>query len=143
MKKIILSTISFIWIAFIFINSSQNGVKSHKESIKFAHEIFGFICKYVNVNTSNEDFIVRKCAHGFEFMVLAIVLMICISMFNFKKRNIIIFTLLIVLIIAICDETFQLFIPGRTSNRTDVLIDFLGGTVGCIIASLFTLIHHK
>lgn len=135
MKKILFIILCFSWTGFIFFNSSQNGNVSHVRSMKFAAEIFNGLAHYLNLNVSKFDILTRKCAHGFEFMILAVILIIFLNIFNCNKRNIIFYTLILVLVIATLDETFQLFIPGRTSKITDVLIDFLGGIAGCFIAS--------
>lgn len=139
MKKIIFAILSLAWIIFIFFNSSQSGSVSHGVSMKIANKVSYIISKFINVKIGSVDFFVRKCAHGFEFMMLAIIIMISLNALLGDKKNILFLTLLSILIIAGLDETLQIFISGRTSKVTDVLIDFLGGVVGCIITYKFLL----
>lgn len=136
MKRIIFSILCFIWIGFIFFNSSQSGVISHNISMKFAKEIFQNLVYYFNLDISQFDMITRKCAHVFEYMILALILRMCFIVLEIKKKNIIFYTLLLVLSIACLDETLQLFIQGRTSKIFDIFIDLSGGIIGCIISSI-------
>ncbi|HCW54869.1 MAG TPA: acetobutylicum phosphotransbutyrylase [Clostridium sp.] len=140
MKKIIFAALSLVWIMFIFFNSSRNGSVSHGISMKIANKISYIISRFINVKIGSVDFFIRKCAHGFEFMMLAIIIMISLNALLEDKKNILFLTLLSILIIAGLDETLQIFISGRTSKVTDVLIDFLGGVVGCIITYKFLLL---
>ena len=141
MKKLIISISCILWVGFIFLNSSQDGEISHERSTKFVSEYSSKIAtkllKYTNLDASQMDIITRKCAHGFEFMILVVILIICFNVLRVNKINTIIYSLFIVLLIATFDETIQLFIPDRTSKVTDILIDFSGGIAGCIIASIF------
>ena len=48
--------------------------------------------------------------------------------------------MLIVIGYACTDEFHQLFVPGRSGQITDVMIDTLGGSIGVLIISVITLI---
>ena len=76
---------------------------------------------------------IRKFAHGFEFLVLALIIFLTLKYFNIKNRECIIYTVFIVLLYAVIDEYRQLYIPGRTSSVRDIVIDFIGGIVGVVI----------
>lgn len=154
-KCICLSLICLLSISFIFFNSSQSSVESNARSYKFAQKMLVVTEKYPKINndictvthyiakiekydTSGIDtagmlnLIIRKCAHGFEFFILALILCLTFNVFELKLRNIIIYSLFLVLLSANCDEFFQMFVSGRTSTVTDVLIDFCGGIIACI-----------
>lgn len=145
MKKLIMIMVCTFWLVFIFFNSSQTGSISHTRSIRFVRSFFGNL--FGNFNTSQLDMIIRKCAHGFEFMILAVLLFFLFSSIKVNRINVIIYSLFIVILIAVFDETLQLFIKDRTSKVTDVLIDFLGGIIGIIFAeiiySMFRFIKNK
>ena len=83
---------------------------------------------------------IRKFAHGFEFFVLALLIFLTLKSFNIKSREVIIYTLFIVLLYAVIDEYRQLYIPGRNSNVRDVVIDFIGGIVGVIISQFIIVL---
>lgn len=89
---------------------------------------------------SNLDRIVRKNAHAFMYMVLAI--LVCGALFSYNKsgKGMIIYILFICLFYAVTDEFHQSFIPGRTSLVSDVLVDFMGALIGL---AFFYLSYYK
>lgn len=90
------------------------------------------------------DHPVRKAAHATEYAVLAI---LCYGMyFSYgyagKRRSFLAF--LLTVFYACTDEFHQFFVPGRSCQLIDVLIDSLGGMFGVLIVSLvFALISKK
>ena len=148
MKKIFIILFIF-WMGFIAYNTSQTGELSNNTSVSITEGIINKTQGVINNNVNNSDnsviirndseFIkklniyIRKFAHGFEFFVLALLIFLTLKSFNIKSREVIIYTLFIVLLYAVIDEYRQLYIPGRNSNIKDVVIDFTGGIVGVII----------
>lgn len=97
----------------------------------------------VNVQSqkmSQLDHIVRKNAHGFLYMVLAILVSEALFQCNKKGKDAIIYILFICLFYAVTDEFHQSFVPGRTSLVSDVLIDFAGALIGLAI---FYFVYYK
>lgn len=142
-KSIFFIFLCFLSLGFIFFNSSQTGEKSNSRSGVWADKLVNMIVEIhpnipglsdKKINKKELNTFVRKCAHGFEFAILAIVLSFSFGMLNINKKDLIIYTLFIVLLAAVFDEFFQLYIPDRTSSVIDVLIDFVGGILGTIIA---------
>lgn len=144
MKKIFIILCIF-WMVFIAYNTSQTGESSNKKSVSITEGIINKTQSVIN-NSNNSsiirndnDFIkklnkyIRKFAHGFEFLVLALLIFSALKSFNIKNRECIIYTLFIVLLYAVIDEYRQLYIPGRTSSVRDIVIDFIGGIGGVII----------
>lgn len=144
MKKILLIITSIIWISFIAFNTSQNGQVSNNTTVSIAEKIVNklqdvFSESEENANTNGSELIkkvnkyIRKFAHGFEFLVLALIISSILYSFNIKNREVIIYTLFFVLLYAVIDEFRQIYIPGRNSNVKDIVIDFIGGIGGVII----------
>lgn len=144
MRKILLIITSIIWIGFIAFNTSQNGQVSNNATVSIAEKIVNklqdvFSESEENTNTNGSELIkkvnkyIRKFAHGFEFLVLAIIISSILYSFNIKNREVIIYTLFFVLLYAVIDEFRQIYIPGRNSNVKDIVIDFIGGIGGVII----------
>ena len=144
MKKIFIILCIF-WMGFIAYNTSQTGESSNNTSVFITEGIINKTQSVIN-NSNNSsiirndnDFIkklnkyIRKFAHGFEFLVLALLIFSALKSFNIKNRECIIYTLFIVLLYAVIDEYRQLYIPGRTSSVRDIVIDFIGGIGGVII----------
>lgn len=148
MKKIFIILCVF-WMGFIAYNTSQTGKASNNTSVSITEGIINKTQVVINNNVNNsdnssiikndDDFIkklniyIRKFAHGFEFLVLALIIFLTLKSFDIKNRECIIYTLFIVLLYAVIDEYRQLYIPGRTSSVRDIVIDFIGGIVGVVI----------
>lgn len=86
------------------------------------------------------DHIVRKNAHGFLYMVLAIFVSCALFLNNKKGKDAVIYILFICLFYAVTDEFHQSFIPGRTSMVSDILVDFAGSLLGLIA---FYFVYYK
>ena len=99
--------------------------------IKVRDRIKSFVYEHFN----NFNVFVRKSAHAFEFLVLAILLLWAMACHEIKGMKAVIFTLLIVLFYAMTDEFHQLFVSGRGASINDVMIDFIGGVIGSILYS--------
>ena len=117
------------WLVFLFFNSSEGYVDSNMRSYYFL--------KKFNINNGEISYetnvLIRKLAHLFEYMVLAIILIIIFKLFSFRKSTLCTTTLFLIILIGTLDEFYQSFIPGRSSLVSDVLIDTLGGVLAVIL----------
>lgn len=86
------------------------------------------------------DHIVRKNAHGFLYMTLAVFVSSAIFSFKKKGKDAVIYILFTCLFYAVTDEFHQSFIPGRTSMVSDILVDFSGAIIGLLI---FYFVYYK
>ncbi|WP_234123141.1 VanZ family protein [Clostridium hydrogenum] len=142
MKKLIVAAICLLWLGFIFFNSSQNGDKSNTRSFNILNNIRE---EYRSIKGENKkdysklpassrdekfNLFIRKNAHAFEYCVLAVVITILLFCFGLKGKGAIVYILFICLLYAVLDEFHQLYVPGRTSQVSDVLVDFLGANLG-------------
>lgn len=122
MKKLKYFIPAIIWMIFIFIMSHTNGTNSSDQS-NFIAQI---ILKVINIDYSTLTFLIRKMAHMSEYALLLFFIY-----YGFKKSTTYKYTLLLSLLItflyACSDEFHQLFIPGRSGQLKDVLIDTIGG----------------
>lgn len=80
-----------------------------------------------------ENYFIRKGAHALEYIVLAILISNVFFQFGIKNKNVIIYVLFIALFYAVLDEFHQSFVPNRTSEVGDVLLDFSGAIVGTVM----------
>ena len=151
MRKIIVILCIF-WMGFIFYMSGTNGEISHEESTKIVDLIKDSQVKLqdnaenktINGNSNIDenithaqqvednklDFIIRKNAHGFMYMVLAFLVSSAFFTFNKRGKDTIVYILFICLFYAVTDEFHQSFVPGRGSLVSDVLVDFAGALIG-------------
>lgn len=130
-KAILFTAITIIWIAFIFYNSFMNGSQSTAES-NFVYEIINKILGEGNISAQ----FVRKAAHFTEYFILGILLLKTVWEYKHLIMRVITTPLFFGLFTAVCDETIQLFSEGRSSQVSDILIDFSGVVVGLIITGL-------
>ncbi|URZ14837.1 VanZ family protein [Clostridium felsineum] len=142
MKKIFLILLCLLCFGFIFYNSSQNGNASNDRSYKVTNELRNFYRKikgenkenYTKLPTNPRDekinLFIRKNAHAFEYCLLAGIVTIIIFSLGLKGRYAIVYIWFICLFYAVLDEFHQMYVPGRTSLVSDVLVDFLGANIG-------------
>lgn len=86
------------------------------------------------------DFYVRKTAHGIEYAALAFWIGVHFIIRGYKRSLMRIWSLLLSMVYAISDEVHQLFVPGRSGQIRDVMIDTLGAFIGIVILSLFLIL---
>ena len=77
--------------------------------------------------------IVRKLAHFCEYMLEGFLLMLCLRVYTKHVVKHVSWPILGGLLTAQTDKTIQLFVPGRSSQVTDVWIDFCGVLTGLLV----------
>ena len=82
--------------------------------------------------------IVRKLAHFCEYTLEGFLLMLCLRVYTRHFFKHVSWPILFGLLTALTDETIQLFTPGRSSQVTDVWLDFSGVLSGLLVG-LFLL----
>ena len=139
----ILLTVCVIWcVVFIFSNSLQIAEVSSEISGRFT-ALLNRIFSYLPWEIVLTEGLVRKLAHFAEFTLLGFLSTLCL--FSYTKKLIAFspWPLLFGLFIAVCDESIQKFVPGRTGQMKDVLIDFSGVCCGTVTAIVFAFfVYH-
>jgi len=74
------------------------------------------------------EHIVRKLAHFAEYTIAGI-----LGMLFFRNLGFPVLSLFSGLLVALTDETIQLFVPGRSGQITDVWLDFSGILAGSAV----------
>jgi len=146
-KKLKYIIITIIWMWFIFYMSNQSGntlqeLSKSIENLLNNTPIIGNILSEV-LNSPNSQFIIRKSAHIILFSFLSI---LCFMVIYEIKKNVKISTLVsfsITFIYECIDEIHQLFIPGRTGQIKDILIDGIGAIMGLIFINLIFKLNNK
>ena len=77
--------------------------------------------------------LVRKAAHMTEYALLTITLFLGFGWNKVQDKRRILYALIICFVYACIDEIHQRFIPGRSGNILDVLIDTSGGILAMIV----------
>ncbi len=144
----------FLWVmvvvtmATIFYFSHQPAKKSSKTSHTIAKKIVNTVSKNKTQKEKKKiekkvNDTLRTIAHFSLFALLGGLMMAAmITSFSHKKSLLYLFviTLIMVLIYALSDEYHQTFVPGRSAQLIDIIVDFLGGF---ILSSIVGLIFNK
>lgn len=112
-----------LWVAVIYILSAMSGEVSSAQS-KSVWEVLHTIWE----DLSHEN--LRKIAHGVEYFILGA---LAVSMFFNTKSFKVAKPMLFSVLVAMGDETLQLYVDGRASEIMDIWMDFGGAAVGILI----------
>ena len=138
--KYLFIIITFFVIGFIWWNSSKNGEESSGISQGVLYEIMQIFAR-IGISTDITEHIIRKLAHFTEFTALGILLSIDTVLFLKNMKQYVWIPLFIGLLVALIDETIQLFPIGRSSSVNDVWIDFSGVIFGTILLLVLKQIY--
>lgn len=131
-RKIVYWSLLIIWMIIICVMSNQPATVSDSQSIGL---LYLFSKLGININSIFGDlanFVVRKCAHFIEYMILALLAFNLIKLY-FNIKQVVILTIVFVFLYACSDEIHQLFVLGREGAIRDVVIDTCGGIVLVLI----------
>jgi len=138
--RIVSWVLVIIWMLVIFWFSSQSVGESSVLSEGISDSLLEVAELVVPKETINVDIfhnIVRNTGHFFLYLVLGILLM---NALNINKNKgftaIIIGTMIISLLYAVSDEIHQIYVPGRSWQVFDIIIDVLGAGAGILIYML-------
>jgi len=87
--------------------------------------------------------VVRKMAHFMEFAVLAATVEFHNWIHKRKGVHLILLSIGITVLYAVSDEFHQLFVPGRSGEVKDVLIDSAGASTGALFFYLLILLYEN
>lgn len=128
-----------LFLLFIFGNSLQNGVASGLRSTR-AVALLQAIADSLHLPLTVSELVIRKLAHGLEYLVLGMLLSVNIRLLTRNWWARIFVPLFFSLLIPVIDESIQLFSPGRSGEVRDVLIDFGGAAVGILLMTLLLIL---
>ena len=137
--KLLISLLLIFQMLFIFTMSSFGSDSSNAQSsqiIQVLHQVFPSLSSRTSgLDASVLTFIVRKTAHFTEYAILGILFCLFYRQTLPQKNGLQLFVLAILssFLYACTDEIHQLFVPGRSGQFTDVLVDTLGASFGCLI----------
>lgn len=115
-----------LWTLFILGNSLRDAAESEAQSTQIV-ELLRPLLEGVHIPEQHWSHVVRKAAHFTEFAILG-----ALFTWLFRGRRVLI-PLLCCLGIAAADETIQMFIPGRSGEFRDLLIDMAGALTAILV----------
>lgn len=140
-QKLFKLILVILWMSVIFGFSNQKAEDSSKLSngviVKIARI---FVDKDLSIEKQEELLekytgLVRKTAHFGIYLILGVLVINFLIEFNIK--HIIILSLMVCMLYSASDEIHQLFVPGRSGEVRDVLIDSSGALGGIGLYKLF------
>lgn len=142
-------TLTILWTIIIFSFSLQPADTSSQLSSGFGRwliEVFApnLIEKLEMMpaeQLSHLHFLLRKCAHFTEYLVLGVFVMLSLKQIKVHCKALV--GLIICTLVASVDETIQLFVNGRSGQISDVLLDSAGAMVGLFFIKFLYFVQSR
>ncbi len=120
-----------LWVCVIWGHSLVPGTSSDAESLAVLDRVAPFLTLFGLAGRSVMNFVVRKAGHFLEYLVLGwIAAHTNLSFVGREGRWSRASACLLGVAVAAIDESIQLFVPGRSGQLTDVLLDATGVVCG-------------
>ena len=124
--------ITILIMLFIFWQSAMPAAVSELES----GSIVSRLAEWLQADEDLVSFIVRKSAHFTEFLILGVSLFLTVR--DLRKRSSFWIPWAIGAVYAVSDEVHQHFVPGRSCEVRDMIIDACGVLVGVAVMRCLT-----
>lgn len=135
--------LTLLTTAFIFTNSLKSGSESLAQSNVVLKWVTAIIDPHHTVPYDTMSFYVRKAAHLTEFALLGFSLGgLNGALARLRQKSIPLLPLFASLVVAVADEFIQSF-TGRTSQVSDVLIDFSGALLGLLVITIIQAVRNR
>lgn len=154
-KKAILSALPALGMMIvIFMFSSKTADQSNATSVPIAEkaleayeEFFGDDPLMQQNLFSVIHHLVRKAAHMAEYGLLAVLVAFHLNVCHVSGWKLFGISSAVSIFYAATDEFHQLFVPGRSGQLSDVMIDGMGAIAGaalfCLITQIYLVKHRK
>ena len=147
-RQIVFLVWSILFAVMIFCFSARTGVESTGDSYTVGMEFGRLVHSDFKDWTENAqlafaekvDHPIRKLAHATEYAVFAMLLCGVWLDARRKRRRSVVCAWGTATVYAMTDEFHQLFVPGRSGQVKDVLLDSCGAAVGVLILMLVMLL---
>lgn len=143
-NKIVAFAAVLLWMGVIFVLSTQVGARSHGLSMGIVRFDINFI-RWVDPDAKISfiflDYIIRKNAHFFVYMVLGILVYKFINLDKGRYNTAL--AIAICVLFAASDEFHQIFVSDRTPLVSDVVLDGIGAAFGILICNIVNIIRRN
>ncbi len=132
-RHILNYTLLILWLVVIFFLSSEGHDASSGRSDAVVE-----VVRTLGATGATDvlTFLVRKSAHITAYFILGLLTVNVLRLYTLRIRSIVMIASAFVLLYAVSDEFHQRFVPGRSSEVRDVMIDTTAGVVGVGIYAL-------
>lgn len=139
MKKSII--FKFIPALFLLVMIFNFSAATSEESSETSGSIVETIAHIIKIDIDKATLsaindVVRKVAHFTEYMILSIACFYALSSWQIKSLRLYAGLALFCILYAVSDEIHQYFVPGRSCQLQDVLIDSSGAVTGLLFCWL-------
>lgn len=153
-KLIILRTVLIILtitvMVVIFMLSADNADESNAKSDLISGSVIKTVLAFFHLEGERADLfiencvtIVRKTAHFTEYAALGFLIFSVFESFFIKRKISVPVSFFSGALYAVSDEIHQSFVPGRSCQISDMLLDTAGVTAGIIMLIIFMAIIKK
>ena len=148
-KKIIKIILVVLCMLSIFLLSNdtadESGEKSGSIIINVVEIIIGrdLTEKEKTNYLEKYDFWLRKAAHFTIYLILGFLITSLMKEYKEINKKVLLISIIISVLYAISDEVHQYFVPGRSCEIRDMLIDSTGSIIGTYIYYLIYRIRRK
>lgn len=136
--RVIFTVAVVLCIGYIFGNSLEVAAESSARSQAVMNHLNAILSR-IGLGPVSEH-TVRKLAHFAEYCLEGLLLTLCLRVYTRRFVRHISWPLLGGLLTAVTDETIQRYVAGRSSQVTDVWIDFAGVVAGMLVSLVLLLI---
>ena len=137
--QLINSILLAAWMLAIFLFSNEVADSSSARS----GVIVEFISQSVSWSQDLLTFLTRKAAHIFIYFVLGLLTFNVVKDFRLSKKRVVLLSVVFVMLYAVTDEFHQMFVPGRSAELRDVLIDTVAGAAGILLYYFVTKLRSR
>ncbi len=136
-KRFVFLLLLLLWILFIFSHSLKPVEASNQESERVRQPLSQLVHHELSA------VFVRKLAHFMEFGVLGVLAAGFFAARAGKPAPLLLHSAMLGMVIALCDETIQLFVAGRSGRIQDVWLDLAGALAGATLALTLLYLARK
>ncbi len=136
-----------VTMGYIFFLSSQSGKESNELSYKFMIQLKDYIesAKWITPSIkeiffSSPGMVTRKLAHIAIYFILGLGVYLILPI-KWAIKNRILIGITICILYAITDEIHQMFIPNRSAQILDIIIDSIGGIIGISVGVVINKVY--
>ena len=142
-KKWIFLAFSLFWLGTIFSFSLQPADESGDTSKEFGRMLVELVApewsdeldEMSPAQLEHWNHVLRKCAHFTEYLILGV--LVTNTLYHMPVHRKVLTGIGLCGIAAAVDETIQLFVPGRSGQVSDVLLDCFGAFFGIMLVYLY------
>lgn len=149
--RIFLLALCVLWMGVIFFLSSENSAESGGRSGDISYELVVFFTQNDTEMTDEErqaiadkiDSPLRTMAHMFCYFVLGTLYFLTARTFPVSTKTGAWSSVACALVYAVSDEVHQHFVPGRSMQLQDILVDLTGAVLGVMFILIVAKIRKR